>query len=34
MMGDIKWFDYCEPFVIDLENKKVCFGYFPMPDPE
>jgi hypothetical protein len=26
MMGDIKWIDYCQPFIVDVESKEVYFG--------
>jgi hypothetical protein len=29
-MGDIGWFDFCDPFVVDMETKSSSFGYFPM----
>lgn len=34
LLGDIRDFDYCEPMVIDIENKKICLGFFPYPDSE
>ena len=34
LLGDIQDVDYCEPMVVDLETKKISFGFFPFPDPE
>lgn len=34
LLGDIQDVDYCEPLVVDLESKKISFGFFPFPDPE
>ena len=33
MEGDIKWFDYCQPFVVALESKQAFFG-FPLLSPD
>jgi hypothetical protein len=34
LLGEIQDVDYCEPLVVDLESKKISFGFFPFPDPE
>jgi len=34
LLGDIRDVDYCEPMVVNLETKKISFGFFPYPDPE
>ncbi len=34
LLGDIRDVDYCEPMVLDIENRKITFAYFPYPDFE